>query len=506
MARTTWVGGAFLCLTLLSSSGVTHAAGKSPARAAQKQAAAMATAGDYDAALAVLGQALAAAPGDLELLQLRASILLETRDFEGALAAYEAFLAAGAKGANKRAAEKIVANLRAAGSTFLHVRIVNGPAKVYLDSKSLGVFCVAAPEADCRRSMLPGTYKLIVERDGHEKLAERVVVKAGEVLDVERTLIEKPSAFTVTTNPAGASVTVDGQAAGTSLAPGEHVVEASLAGHARVRQKVAAHEGLPVQLSVKLSPTVPFALTNGDVKAEVLLDGQPARIEDGALVLATPGAHTVTVRARAFRVAIVDVPETRPEGFRVEVTLAPAPATVTVAGAPDGAVLLVDGRAVATLPLVKPIEIEAGTHAVELRADGYAAYRGQAVLAAASSQTLQLTHLESTSRPKAWTAASIAGVGVVSSLLFGALAYGAQESYDELAAMPGVTASDPRLADHRDRGRGYAVVSDVGLGVAAVAGGLAAYWFVSEGGGESHARFEPIVGPDVAGVGVRGRF
>jgi hypothetical protein len=67
-----------------------------------------------------------------------------------------------------------------------------------------------------------------------------------------------------------------------------------------------------------------------------------------------------------------------------------------------------------------------------------------------------------------------------------------------------VTASDPRLADHADRGRSYAIVSDVSLGVAALAGGFAAYWFLTEGRGESKAAFEPIVGP--GGVGVSGTF
>ena len=475
------------------------------ARAAFKQATSLLAQGDYDAALDVIATGLAKAPNDLELLQLRASVLLETRDFEGALAAYETFLEAGAHGANKRAAEKIVANLRGAVTTFIHVKVTNGPAKVYLDSKSLGVFCVAGNE--CRRSMLPGNYKLIIEREGHEKLSERVNVTAGKVLEVERTLVEKPSAVSLASSPAGGQVVVDGKPLGATpvkvdMAPGEHALEIRLAGHATHRQVVAAHEGKPVDVDVTMLDAVPLAVSQPG--AQVLMDGEPARVEDGAVVLPGPGAHVVIVRVARFREAKLEVPRERPEGYRLDVTLVPAPARLTVDDAPDGATVIVDGKPVGTVPLVAPIEVEAGPHTVEIQASGYAPYRGSARLDAASLQSVRMTHMQRTGHRKAWIAASAAGAVFVGSVVAGALAIDAQHSYDDLAVMPGVTASDPRLADYADRGNMWALTSDVSLGLAAVGGGLAAYWFFTEGKGESKAAFEPLVGP--TGVGVSGRF
>jgi hypothetical protein len=198
------------------------------------------------------------------------------------------------------------------------------------------------------------------------------------------------------------------------------------------------------------------------------------------------------------------VPRERPEGYRLDVALVPAPARLAIDDAPDGATVIVDGKPVGTVPLVAPIEVEAGAHTVEIHAPGYAPYRGSAKLEAASMQSVCMTHLQRTGHRKAWIAASASGVVFAGSVVAGLFALDAQKSYDQLAVMPGVTASDPRLADYASRGNSWALTSDVSLGLAAVGSGLAAWWFLTEGKGESNATFEPFVGP--TGAGVSGRF
>src|SRR5690349_22945150 len=110
-----------------------------------KRAAQLAADDENDQALTVIEQGLAGAPKDLQLLGLKGAILLKQRDYPGALAAYQAYLAAGSKGANRREAQKIVDNLKAAKSTFIEVVLASGAADIYLDTKSTGVFCKAAP-------------------------------------------------------------------------------------------------------------------------------------------------------------------------------------------------------------------------------------------------------------------------------------------------------------------------------------------------------------------------
>src|SRR5882724_310396 len=109
--------------------------------------------GDAEKALVLINEGLASAPQDLPLLGLKGAVLLKLRDYTAALAAYQAYLDAGAKGANRREAQKIVNNLGAVKSTFLAITLANGPAAIYLDSKTQGVFCTAAPL--CNQAILP---------------------------------------------------------------------------------------------------------------------------------------------------------------------------------------------------------------------------------------------------------------------------------------------------------------------------------------------------------------
>jgi eukaryotic-like serine/threonine-protein kinase len=71
------------------------------------------------------------------------------------------------------------------------------------------------------------------------------VVEAPPEAKLIPAVVEKPSSIAVETEPAGATVTVDGKPAGSApltvseVAPGEHVVEASLAGYANVKRTVS---------------------------------------------------------------------------------------------------------------------------------------------------------------------------------------------------------------------------------------------------------------------------
>ena len=122
-------------------------------------------------------------------------MLLKLRDYADAFAAYQAYLAAGAQGANRREALKIVHTRRAARSTFLEIEIENGPGTIYLDSKTHGALCSAAPS--CKKAMLPGTYKVIAERSGYERWTGRVTVENGKITKTSVTFSEKPSLVTV---------------------------------------------------------------------------------------------------------------------------------------------------------------------------------------------------------------------------------------------------------------------------------------------------------------------
>src|SRR3954471_8402882 len=97
---TAWVG---LGLALAERSGAAD-----EARSNYQQAVRLAGDDENDKALALFVAGLAAAAHHLKLPELKGNLLLKMRDYAAALAAYQAYIDAGATGANRRAAQKIV--------------------------------------------------------------------------------------------------------------------------------------------------------------------------------------------------------------------------------------------------------------------------------------------------------------------------------------------------------------------------------------------------------------
>ncbi|MCA9675807.1 MAG: PEGA domain-containing protein [Kofleriaceae bacterium] len=506
-----WV---YVCLA-----AATVAVGAAPARAddpqaaiaKQKEAASLLAQGEYAEALAVIDEGLQLAPERLQLLELKASTLLELRDFEGALAAYEAFLAAKPKGANKRAAQRIVNNLAPVRTTAIDLTVTGAtadqPASVYLDTKSLGVFCVAAPT--CHRGIMPGDYKIIVERPGHKKSSERVSITKGQTLTLERTLVENPSPLTVAVaggDGVAVTVTLDGKpldAPPQALAvdAGDHTLEVAAPGHATERQSFAAHLGAPVELAVTLRPLLAVAINVAD--AEVLLDDAPVARQDDALVIPA-GAVTLTVRAPGYVTQQVEVPAERPAGYRLDVTLAPAPAPLTIDGAPAGATVAVDGHVAARLPLVEPLMLAQGDHTIEVRAAHRASFRTEVQVDRDAPLHLEVATMPSTRRTWTWVAAAGTGAALVSWGAFGALALQRSSSFDDRAVEAGVTPTDATLRSLSDQGHAYAVVSDVSLVLTLAGAGAATWLYLHEGRGASRGEITAVVAPGA--VGVQGTF
>lgn len=157
------------------------------------------------------------------------------------------------------------------------------------------------------------------------------------------------------------------------------------------------------------------------------------------------------------------------------------PARVHFITTPPGARLEVDGREVAQRAPTY-LELTAGRHTVNASAAGYvtASHEFETQPGTARDEVLTLeadptgTLLRTgtapggagtTSRgagPLTWVAVSLAGVGLAAGTTFGVLALRDNNLYD----------SEPTV-ETRDRGRRYALLSDVSFGIAAASGALA---------------------------------
>jgi len=356
-ARGTKLGGiAILCVVVVvvfffAATGVARAAGKAAsapratatgARAKYQQAAKLVGNGAPDRALAVIGEGLAAAPADLQLLRLKGSVLMTLHDCPGALAAYQAFIAAGATGAKKRQAEELVKDLLPVATTFLDITVASGPATIYLPMIRKAAFCTAAPSCP-KIPVLPRTYQVIAERPGFERWSGRVAVANGQVATLAITLVEQPSSLTVRVTPPDAQITVDDASFDPSakVAAGPHRILVTAARHEAARREVSAHEGKPIEIDVALTPVVPVRVT--PASAALVLDGKPIRVADGVLALAA-GDHTLVARARGFQDGVVKIPAERADDYAIAVELAPEAVVKKPEPAPPAAAPPAPGR------------------------------------------------------------------------------------------------------------------------------------------------------------------
>lgn len=276
--------------------------------------------GDREKALAAIEEGLAVAPKDSGLLYLKCTLLFERNDDAGALAACEGFLEVSPRDAKRVEVEKIVTALKTKMTTFLEVTVANGPASVYLRFISPGVFCRAAPS--CKGAVSPGAHKVIVDRPGFQRWTDRVTVVSGQTAKLDVTLTELPSLLSVHVTPPGARVTIDGAPhdAPAEVAPGKHVIIASLEGHAEERREVTARQGRAIELDVALAPIVPLQIEPPGVAVELLLDGKLVAIKDGGIPIPA-SARELRVRAQGFHSERVQLAAERGPDYTIPVRL-----------------------------------------------------------------------------------------------------------------------------------------------------------------------------------------
>ena len=491
----------FVCASVaISTAAFANPSDLAAARDKYKEAARLAADDDNDKALAVVDDGLKLAPKDLQLLELRGSLLLKTRDYAGALAAYQAYVDAGASGANRRAAVKIVQSLAAVKTTFVDIKTTNGPGTAYLDAKSQGAFCTG----DCKKAILPGDYKVIVERAGFERWTKTITVPANQTVEVAVTLVEKPSALALHVTPDGAHLALDGAAlpaAPATVAGGDHELVVMRDGYATAKVAVHAHAGAAVSLDVALVPLVPLQLAPPDVAATatITIDGQPAVLEHGGVAV-PPGAHALVAKAAGYHDKDLAIPADRGADYKVAVELAPVGAMLDVADAPAGADIVVDGKRVATTPLHEPVEVPPGEHAVELRAGGFRAVHETGTFVGDGHVRLHVGALRPDNRRRAYLVAGgtvlALGVGGWASVV----ALDRHDAYETQARQPGVTPNNPTLRALHDSGDHYALAADVGLGLGILGVAATTYLLLHEGTGYSEGSLQIGIGPGVASL------
>lgn len=255
--------------------------------------------------------------------------------------------------------------------------------------------------------------------------------------------------------------------------------------------------GFIAHLRLRVTPT----------DAVVLLDGQTlaaARLAEEVPV--SPGRHVVAARRAGYRDGETSVVVASGDASPVELSLVAeastqpvAPSTVDVAGAPDHAVVEVDGR-----PATTPHATTPGEHALRVTADGYLPWAGAVRLAPGATQRVRVHLARSGLEPTPFVAATLAtGLFVVAGATLGMMTLSTHDTFLE----EGVVTQ--RARDLADQGETLRLLTNVSFGLAA-AGGIAAVVLATQtrfrGPRASTAEFALAPTPHGASAGVAVHF
>lgn len=223
--------------------------------------------------------------------------------------------------------------------------------------------------------------------EGYRPFARVVTIAPNQRVTVEASIRIEPElgSLRVITNVPGASISLDGEDIGISpaakggLTPGEHVVVARATGYEPVEQTVTVVAGRERVASVRFttaSSDVARILVRTNVPdANIAIDGEnygspPVTIEPAEL-----GTHTVVVRAPGYREVRRTCSVGPSRNCDIYAELLPLGVPVRIEANVSDARLFVDGNLAGPMPWEG--DLPAGSHRIEVRAEGYRTHTEQ---------------------------------------------------------------------------------------------------------------------------------
>ncbi len=266
-------------------------------------------------------------------------------------------------------------------------------AQVLLDGMPLGTTPLAAAE------LTPGLHRLEFSAARHlTEVRELTVRGGGERQALAVALTPDWAVVSLRTDPPGATVLVDGVAAGTTpaaveIASGEHEIEALLAGHNAWTGKIVVAANQPQQLpDVKLTPADGrLEIASSPSEASVNVDGEFRGRTPIALRLSPGRAHRVALSKPGYETITRELSVAADSGRRLQIDLSPQYGEIAVVSAPPGAEVWVDGQPRGSTPAT--LELTAVSHTIHIRLEGYATERAELTPRPGFPQKLERTLL-----------------------------------------------------------------------------------------------------------------
>ncbi len=249
-----------------------------------------------------------------------------------------------------------------------------------------------------RYLLRPGDYDIHVTAEGYYPLATTVTVDHRDSQSIELPLQALPGLLSVDSEPAGASVIVDGESVGKTplhdlpLTEGEHQLRLEEARHLPVEQALqitgrSVRQQLQLQLAPAWAEVTVDSLPSG---ATILLDGEAVARTPATLEI-LQGEHQLMLQLQIYadwqQTLQIKASENLDLG---KVTLQPAAGELALSSVPSSANVTLDGEFQGQTPLTLAL-IPDRAHRLAVFKPGYKRYDSSVQLPAAGSDTQTVT-------------------------------------------------------------------------------------------------------------------
>ncbi len=288
--------------------------------------------------------------------------------------------------------------------------------------------------------------------------------------------------------------------------------------HERVERSVALQAKQKVSLAVAMPPILPVVeVTTEPAGARVSVGDSAAPGVTPLRFGAQSGRQRLRIELEGFepvdREVVLDETHTQSQPLRVDVQLDRAipRGQLVIVVDPAGASVKVDGQVVGTAPLAGPLTLKQGLHRIEVTAPGTLPY-SEMVSIQPNATTETEVELDVPGKPTdlktvSWIVMGVGGAAVVGGGIAAILASSAHGDFEDCGGDAGCARTQEEV-DLADDVRSKALATDVllGVGVGIAAAGAALYFLSGDDAPSASGGATLVVAPASGGLMGVGRF
>ncbi len=240
-------------------------------------------------------------------------------------------------------------------------------AKVYIDDVLRGT-------TPLKFKIEPGVHTLRLELEGCKPIEKEISISVGESLELNFKFEALLGVLSISSNPIGADVYIDGVPKGVTpleieVEPGRHILRLELEGYKPIEKEIeiSAGESSKLNFELKALPGV-LVIDSEPSGAKVYIDGM-LKDETPTEFEVEPGRHVLRLELEGYEPVEREIEISAGDSLELSFKLKVLLGILTIDSEPSGAKVYIDDVLKGKTPL--EIEVEPGRHILRLELEGY---------------------------------------------------------------------------------------------------------------------------------------